>query len=156
MVSGLRKEIKQTKPFRLIEQEAYLNIVRTAEVLTSELAEILKRHSISPAQYNVLRILRGAGETALACREVSERMLTRDPDITRLLDRLETAGLVVRTRDPKDRRVLLPRITPRGLETLAALDAPIDEAHVRRLGPLGKKNLKALIDLLEKIRENPR
>src|SRR5215213_3217733 len=107
---SLREEIKQTRPFRSPEQEAFLNLQRTADVLMSRMGAVMQDHAgVSPTQYNVLRILRGAGDDGLPCRAVADRMVTRDPDITRLLDRLERDGLISRTRDTRDRRVVLAR-----------------------------------------------
>lgn len=153
MPGRLGKEIKMTRPFRSLEEEAYLNLLRTAEALRQGIAEVLRAHSLSPAQYNVLRILRGAGAGGLACREIGERMVTRDPDITRLLDRLEDRKLVTRARDPRDRRIIVTRITMAGLKTLRALDRPVARAHLDQLGHLGKRSLQAMIELLERARE---
>jgi DNA-binding MarR family transcriptional regulator len=118
MARPLQEEIRQQKPFVSLEQEAVLNVLRTADVLQQRLAAALKPFKLSHSQYNVLRILRGAGPKGLACREISERMITRDPDITRLLDRLEARGLLTRTRAQKDRRVVTARITSEGQRLL--------------------------------------
>src|SRR5918992_748846 len=125
MARRLRTEIHQTKPFASLEEEAFLNLQRTGDALLHGLEAALKPVGLSPSQYNVLRILRGAEAEGLACREVAERMVTRDPDITRLLDRLEARGLVIRARDREDRRVITVRITPEGLRLLQELDAPV-------------------------------
>jgi DNA-binding MarR family transcriptional regulator len=146
---------KATKPRRAspsLEQEAYLSIQRTADVLARAAEEAIKPSGLSGTQYNVLRILRGAGPDGLCCREVAERMLTHDPDITRLLDRLEGRGLVVRARASKDRRVITVRITPEGLRILAKLDRPIEQFHRRQLGHLGPRRLERLIALLNAAR----
>ena len=111
MSKGIQAEIKQTKPFKSLEEEASVALVRTADQLARRGAEMLKRHGLSPTQYNALRILRGAGEKGMACSEIGERMINHDPDITRLIDRLERRGLVVRSREQKDRRVITTRIT---------------------------------------------
>src|SRR2546421_705841 len=111
----LAKEIKKTKPFDSAEQEALLNLLRTADVLGREMAQVLAPADLSPTQYNMLRILRGAGE-ALACGEIGSRMITAAPDVTRLLDRLERRGLVNRCRGEKDRREVKVRITLAGLK----------------------------------------
>ena len=103
-------------------------------------------------QYNVLRILRGTPE-GLSCREVSDRMITRDPDVTRLLDRLEKRGLISRSREEKDRRTVMTRITPAGLATLERLDDVVQDAHRSQLGHLGEKRLKELSNLLTACRE---
>jgi DNA-binding MarR family transcriptional regulator len=117
------------------------------------IAAVLRPFKLSHSQYNVLRILRGAGAEGLACREIAARMITRDPDITRLLDRLERRGLVARTRDEKDRRVVMVRITPAGLRILMQLDEPIEEVDRRLLEHLGERRLRSLIQLLEATRE---
>ena len=152
MASRIISEIKQKKPLSGPELEVYLNIVRTADFLTYGVAELLKPHGLSPATYNVLRILRGAGEEGLTCGEIGERMLTRVPDVTRLLDRLEERNLLYRSRESQDRRVVRVRITPDGEELLASLDRPITQFHRRQLGHLGRERLALLIDLLEEAR----
>lgn len=153
MTGRLQKEIRQTRPFRCAEEEAFLNIVRTAEVLGRGAAELLKGVSLSPTQYNVLRILRGAGDAGHACRGIAERLVTHDPDITRLLDRLEERHLVNRTRDERDRRVVTTRITDEGLRLLAELDEPMTSMHVGQLSHLGPERLQSLIELLEAARD---
>lgn len=164
MAGKLKSEIQQTKPFKSVEQEVFLNIQRTAECLMTELAELFKPHGISPTQYNVLRILRGAGAGCCAgghadpsaagvpCREIADRMITRDPDMTRLLDRLEHGGLIVRERDKKDRRMISTRITDAGLELLRTLDQPVLDLHRKQLGHLGEQRLNELLELLEGVR----
>jgi DNA-binding MarR family transcriptional regulator len=152
MTSRLQKEIKKNKPFESAEQEAHLNLIRTAQVLQEPFDKLMKPHNLSGTQYNVLRILRGAGEP-LPCGQIGERMVTRDPDITRLLDRLEKRGLIVRERTAADRRVVLASITAEGLKLLKQLDQPIIDLHVSQLGHLGKEKLRTLIDLLEMARE---
>jgi DNA-binding MarR family transcriptional regulator len=147
------------------EQEAFLAVMRTADALMGDLAELLKPHGISPTQYNALRILRGAGAgccdgghadpaaKGIACREIGGRMITRDPDMTRLLDRLETRGLIARARDSADRRVVTSRITAQGLELLAGLDQPVLDLHRRQLGHLAPRKLAELTELLRDVRE---
>lgn len=153
MPRDLQSEIKQKKPFSLREEELFLNIVRTADLLSRRGAELFKEHDLSPNQYNVLRILRGAGAEGLACGEVGERMVTRDPDITRLLDRLEKRDLVKRAREKGDRRVVTARITPAGLDLLKRLDEPLARCHKAQLGHLDPKQQETLIHLLEAARE---
>ena len=153
MVGKLKEEIKQKKPFESLESELFLNLHRTTDALTRGMVEALKPVGISTTQYNVLRILRGAGEEKLACREISERMVTRDPDITRLLDRLEAAELVSRSRENLDRRVITARITDKGLRLLEELDERVLQLHKDQLGHLGRNRLKSLIELLEQARE---
>jgi DNA-binding MarR family transcriptional regulator len=145
----LRAEVQQQKPFASLEQEVFLNIQRTADLLDQGLEAVLKPFALTATQYNVLRILRGAGERGLACRELGERMLTHDPDVTRLLDRLERRGLIRRRREVQDRRVINTRITPDGLSLLSQLDQSVMELHRRQLGHLGEEQIRTLIDLLE-------
>jgi DNA-binding MarR family transcriptional regulator len=153
MSRRLREEIQQQKPFESLEQEAVLNVLHTADVLLQRITAVLKPFKLSHSQYNVLRILRGAGPEGLACREIGERMITRDPDITRLLDRLEARGLLTRTRDQKDRRVITARITEEGRRLLDALDQPIAEVDRQQLQHLGEQRLRTLIQLLELARD---
>jgi DNA-binding MarR family transcriptional regulator len=129
------------------EEAAFLDLARTADLLSRGLIQILKVEDLSPTQYNVLRILRGTPE-GLPCGEVAARMITRDPDITRLLDRLEKRELISRCRETKDRRMVMARITPDGLKVLARLDMPVEEAHRRQLGHLGEDRLRRLSELL--------
>ena len=150
--SRLGDEIRQTRPFRSLEQEAFLNLQRTAESLTYDLAKALEPYGLTHTQYNALRILRGAGEPGAACSEVAGRMVTRVPDVTRLLDRLETQGRITRARSDADRRVVRARITAAGLALLARLDEPVLELHRRQLGHLGDAELRSLIDALERVR----
>ena len=148
----LAREIKKVKPFDAPEQEAFLNLARTCDVLAGELAiNVFKPAGLTAAQYNALRILRGAGG-ALACGEIGDRMIAREPDMTRLIDRLETRGLVARSREADDRRVVSVRITPAGLKALEALDPQVLAAHRKQLGHMSKKELEQLIALLEKAR----
>lgn len=130
---------------------AFLDLQRTCDLLARGPAQILKNEDLSPTQYNVLRILRGSPD-GLPCGEIANRMITRDPDITRLLDRLEKRGLISRWRESKDRRVVLARITPNGLKLLTRLDQPVEEAHRKQLGHLGKDRLRALAELLAAAR----
>ena len=152
MAGRVRTQLRQTRPFRLLEEEAFVHIARTADALLQGVAETVKPAGLSPTQYHVLRILRGAGRDGLACRAIGKRMVNRDPDVTRLLDRLENRGLVVRTRDRGDRRVITTRITAAGLRVLVQLDGPMVEVHTRLLGHLGAVRLRSLIDLLELAR----
>lgn len=152
MATDLRTAIKQQKPFGSPEEEAALNIDRTAAVIGHAFAESLKAYDITPTQYNVLRILRGAPD-GLLCGEVGARMITRDPDITRLLDRLEKRSLIGRSRQEQDRRRVLARITDEGLALLKRLDEPVWEMHRRQLGHLGAARRRALAALLAAARE---
>jgi DNA-binding MarR family transcriptional regulator len=153
MSPTLRDEIKQTRPFASLEQEALLSIERTAAVLGHATAEALKPYGITPTQYNVLRILRGAGAQGLCRNEVRERLVSMVPDVTRLLDRLEEMELIARERGEADRRYVTTRITRAGLELLTQLDAPTAELHRRQLGHLGKEQLRVLVDLLAMVRK---
>jgi DNA-binding MarR family transcriptional regulator len=135
-----------------LEAEALLNVHRTAGLLDAGMAEVLKPSELSPAQYNVLRILRGAGKAGLACGEIGSRMVTRDPDITRLLDRLEKRGLIGRFRDTADRRIVTVRINGQGLLALKQLDAAVDRFTRNHFGKLGAQQLQALIEALELVR----
>lgn len=136
------------------EEALFVELVRTADRLSREPTQLLREHDLSPAPYNVLRILRGAPE-GLLCGEIAARMINREPDITRLVDRLEKRDLVHRGREDRDRRRVLVRITPAGLALLSRLDLPIQELHRRQLGHLTSKELKALGDLLAATRRNP-
>jgi DNA-binding MarR family transcriptional regulator len=133
------------------EELAFVDLLRTSDLLTRGVVQALKPADLSPTQYNVLRILRGSKE-GLPCGEIAKRMITRDPDITRLLDRLEKRGLISRSREPQDRRMVLTRITPEGLQLLAKLDEPVRELHRRQLGHLRGKSLRKLAVLLQAVR----
>ena len=133
------------------EEVAFLELCRTTDLLSRRLAALLKTEDLSANQYNVLRILRGSPD-GLPCGEIGNRMITRDPDITRLLDRLEKRELISRCRETKDRRMVMARITPRGMELLARMDQPVQEAHRTQLGHLGRTRLRALTDLLRVAR----
>ena len=153
MSSDLRHDLRQTKPFPSPETEAALSVLRTAALLGSAVAETLKPHGLTPTQYNVLRILRGAGSGGLCRYEVADRLLTPGPDVTRLLDRLEDAGLTSRSRDPEDRRHVRAQISDDGLDLLADLDGVLDALHREQVGHLGEDRLRALSDLLAAARE---
>ncbi len=154
VVSDLMSEISQTKPFASLEEEVFLNLQRTAYLLKIENDEILRAQDLSSAQYNVLRILRGAGDSGLTCSEISERMLTNDSDMTRLLDRLMQRKLINRTRDKHDKRAISSKITVAGLKILEKLDSPVAEGNLRLLGHLGRDLLEQLNALLVLARRN--
>ncbi len=141
------------RPLRHPEHEVYLNLLRTADALLREVELLLKPAGLSHTQYNVLRILRGAGQGGLACCEIGQRMLTRDPDITRLLDRLEVRGLVTRARQRDDRRVVKTRITAQGLRLLKGLDEPVTSLHRRQLRHMNAGRLRSLARLLQQARQ---
>ncbi|MGH7145074.1 MAG: MarR family winged helix-turn-helix transcriptional regulator [Planctomycetota bacterium] len=152
MSGQLQRELHQTKPFESPAHEMYLNIVRTAFVLQRGGNEPLKAAGISAEQYNVLRILRGAGAGGWSCQEIAERMVSFDPDLTRLIDRLLKRGWVVRERSSTDRRVVISKITAAGLAVLKQLEAPMRESLERLVGHLQQGEMRKLIDLLERVR----
>jgi DNA-binding MarR family transcriptional regulator len=133
------------------EETTSVDLFRTADLLSRAPAQLLKSEDLSPTQYNVLRILRGA-PSGLPCGEIAGRMITRDPDITRLLDRLAKRGLIGRRRESKDRRVVLTKITPEGLELLARIDEPMQQLHRQQLGHLGRNRMKTLAEILGAVR----
>ena len=133
-----------------LEARVFVSLVRTADTLARGVEALLKPYSLSVTQYNILRILRGAGEKGLACREVGGRLISRDPDITRLLDRMESRGLIVRAREAQDRRVVKTRITAEGLRLLDELDQPVHDLHRRQLRYLPAKQLRQLSNLLDR------
>ncbi len=153
MTKQLLDEIQQKKPFGSLEQEAFLNVVRTAAELTDSFERVLAPAGITSSQYNVLRILRGAGNAGLCRNEVRDRMLTRMPDMTRLLDRMEKSGLVARARGLADRRVVTTEITDKGIRLLDELESAVAQEHARRLGHMSSDQLSLLIDLLSEVRE---
>jgi len=150
--SALQREIGQTKPFRSASQEAVLGILRTADVVRRFLARVLEPYDVTPQQYNVLRILRGAGTAGLPTLTIGERMLEDSPGVTRLVDRLALKELVTRARSKEDRRQVLCRITPAGLDLLARIDGPVDAQDDTALGMLTVDEQKELIRLLDRIR----
>jgi DNA-binding MarR family transcriptional regulator len=148
-MSHSRKELWQRKGAAgSKEEDLFVNLARTVEALSRQTTELLKRFELTGAQYNTLRILRGAGESGLICSEISDRLITKDSDITRLLDRLETRGLVTRERNPNDRRHVITKITESGLELLAEIDEPMTDLHRRQLGHLGDNLIEQLNALL--------
>jgi DNA-binding MarR family transcriptional regulator len=155
MSNELQAEIKQSRPFGSAAQEAFLNLLRTAGILEHSLAEGLKSYGITLTQYNVLRILRGAGPEGLCRNDVRDRMITPVPDATRLLDRLEDAGYVERRREVADRRFVTARITPAGLELLDRMEEPLAVLHRQQLGHLSVHELRQLSKLLAKARAAP-
>lgn len=130
-----------------------LNVVRTSEVLQRAMVDFLKEFDLSPVQYNVLRILRGADAAGATCSQIGERLLTRDPDITRLLDRMEARGLIRRERGREDRRVVLTRISAEGTALVGRIDQPLRKFGKSKLGKFGPDALAALIAGLERVRE---
>lgn len=148
----LQGELKKKRSFDSPEQEATLNIARTADCFGLRFARLFREHGLTPSQYNVLRILRGEG-APLPILEIAERLIAAVPGITGLIDRLETMGLVIRERSTEDRRVVFVAITPRATELLANLDEPVDVMHRQLVGHLSRAELMQLIRLLEKARE---
>jgi DNA-binding MarR family transcriptional regulator len=146
-------EIEAKAP-RSLETQVFLNLIKTEEEKSEGVRALLKAQGLSAPQYNVLRILRGAGGDGLGCQQISERMVTRLPDITRLLDRLESAGLVSRERGLDDRRIVRTRITDQGRELLLSLDAPVAELHRSQFAGLSREELLEFDALLEKARRS--
>ena len=152
MPSRLQQEIKQTRPFRSAGQEASIGLLRTADELRRYFSTILEPSGITTQQYNVLRILRGAGPEGLPTLEIAARMIEQTPGITRLVDRLEAKGLVSRERCPEDRRQVTCRITRPGLTLLGKLDPVVDAADERITGAMSEPDLRRLIRALEELR----
>src|SRR4051812_22651893 len=152
--STLREELKQTRPFSSPAHEALVSILRTAAVVQRHLARVVEGSGVTIQQYNVLRILRGAGEHGLPTLAIRDRMIEEAAGITRLLDKLESAGYVNRERSTPDRRQVLCRITPVGLRLLAGLDLPVDQANDTAFAALDDSEKRALIDLLGTVRAN--
>ena len=151
-MSRLQEELKQRKPFRNLPEEAVLNVWRTGDFVGQRLQQLLKSHGVSQTPYNVLRILRGAGSEGLPSGEIAGRMLTRDPDITRLMDRLVRSGFARRVRLRQDRRVILAKITPKGSDLLDNLAQPVARLIDELMGHMKPSQLETLISLLEKAR----
>lgn len=151
-MTDLKTEIKQTKPFGSLQEEAHLSIIRTAAMLSHAFTEAIRSHGITGTQYNALRVLRGAGAGGLCRNEVRDRLVARVPDATRLLDRLERMGLIERERQGEDRRFVTTRITPAGLTLLAELDAPVADLHRRQLNDVAEEELRTAVRVLERIR----
>lgn len=153
MTTSLKREIKQKKPFASVQEEVVLALMRTADLLAAPMNEVLRTADLSLSQYNVLRILRGAGQAGLPCGEISSRMVRRDPDLTRLLDRLETRGLVRRARGTEDRRVVTATITEAAVALLDELDQPVEETLRRTLSGIPVARLKTLLEILGELRD---
>lgn len=148
MTPTLRDEIKQRKPFKSIHEEAALNIERTSSLIRADFEQVFKPHGITATQYNVLRILRGADDKGLCRNDVRDRLLNRMPDATRLLDRMEKAGLISRSREQEDRRLVATRLTKKGRQLVDDLDPVVARQHKTRLGHLSEKQLETLTALL--------
>ncbi len=154
MAQKLQVEIRQTRPFGSLEEEALLNIRRTADRIHRSIQHVMRPYGLTETQYNALRILRGAGEKGLRCSEVGERLVSHDPDITRLLNRLERQNLIHRRRDDADRRVVYSVISEAGSAMLRELDPVVENSASAMLGHMPPERLQALIDLLEEAREH--
>jgi DNA-binding MarR family transcriptional regulator len=150
--SQLQIELRQGRPFRSAAQECVLSLLRTASVIRRSLSRVVEAYGISVAQYNVLRILRGAGHDGLPTLAIRDRLIEEAPGITRLVDKLDAAGLVSRARVGTDRRQVVCCITPKGLELLEQLDPVVDRSDVAAVGGLSEEDLRALITLLEQVR----
>jgi DNA-binding MarR family transcriptional regulator len=151
--TGLKAEIEQAVAFASAEEEALLNLVRTADQLNRAMQRIIKPWGVTATQYNVLRILRGAGAGGVTCAEIGKRMLTQDPDITRLLRRLKALQLIRQHRDRRDRRVVRTVISETGLQLLGEMDPAMNRAPRELIGHLGENEIAELIRLLELARE---
>lgn len=156
MAKSLQDEIQQKKPFRSVYEEAELNMVRTSSIIADEMAQVFKPYGITGAQYNVLRILKGSEAEGLCRNAVRDRMLTRMSDMTRMLDRMEEAGLVKRERDEHDRRHVTTHITLAGKKILKDLEGVLAERQHEQLGHMSDKDLNTLIDLLTRARNKTR
>ena len=150
--SALQREIQQRVPFSSQQEEAILAIARTADVLRRRISKLIEPYGVTEQQYNVLRILRGAGCDGLPTLDIAERMIEQTPGITRMIDRLETKGLVSRERGCQDRRQVLCRISQTGLDLLAKLDEPLRQWGLTALGSLREEEMDALILTLARIR----
>ncbi len=139
-------------PRTVAQVHALIALVEAAAQLERDAADLLKTADLSAAQFNVLRILRGAGPEGATCGQVGDRLIRHDPDVTRLLDRLDRRGLIARGRDAADRRIVRTRITRKGLDLIARLDGPVDTLHERQFGHLSERQLSDLRDLVETLR----
>jgi MarR family transcriptional regulator, organic hydroperoxide resistance regulator len=135
-----------------VEDHTFISLLKTADTLMQDLEQLLKPRGLTGAQYNVLRILRGAEPEGLACSAIGEKMISHDPDVTRLLDRMEKRALISRQRQASDRRVVKTRITSEGLELLSRLDEPVSDLHKRQFRQVSQRRLREFRELLEKIR----
>ena len=149
----LQQELKQTRPFTSLHAEAFLNLLRTADQLHRRLHITLKPHGLTVTQYNALRILRGAGDHPLSCSEIGERLISQEPDITRLLDRMERNGWIKRERDQKDRRLVLSSITAEGREQVKKIESIVDHCVEQMLEHMKAPDLQQMIARLEQARQ---
>jgi DNA-binding MarR family transcriptional regulator len=149
---SLQEELKQSKPFASVEVEAYVSLMRTYAVLSQPVNDLFKSFGITQTIYNLMRIIRGGPEEGVPCSIISDRLVTRVPDVTRLVDRAVDAGLVERRRPDTDRRVVLLSLTPRGTQLLDEMQEPMLQAHHAQMKGLSKAELTALVDLLARLR----
>jgi DNA-binding MarR family transcriptional regulator len=152
-LTSLKQEIAQRQPFASVEEEALLNLMRTADAVQRAFHRSVKDWHVTSTQYNVLRILRGAHPEGLTCAAIGERMITAEPDITRLLSRLKTLKLIKQRRDRHDRRVVWTQISDSGLELLTSMDPEIEKLPVELLSHMNRAELKEFIRLLELARK---
>ncbi len=152
MSGKIAAEISQSKPFTSRGEEMFLNLARSYDYMLQGLSELFRTQNLSTTQYNVLRILRGAGAEGLTCTEAASRMISKDPDITRLFDRLEARGLIERTRSKADRRVVMAKISEEGMRVLGELDRPLLALHAEQVKQLSAEQIEELIGLLELLR----
>jgi len=134
-----------------LESRAFVALLIAADRLSQQAEQLMKQHSLTGTQYNVLRILRGAEPAGLPCKGISDRMISHDPDMTRLLDRMEKRGLITRVRQLDDRRVIKTRITVQGLDILKKLDAPVEELHRKQFRNIAVARLKSIAATLEEV-----
>lgn len=152
MATPLHVELQQTRPWDLLEEEVHVSIARTAALLERAVAQTLKPHGLTPTQYNVLRILRGAGAAGLCRNEVGARLVTPVPDVTRLLDRMADMKLIARQRSDEDRRLVRTHLTAKGLDLVNALDDVLLPSHQQRLAHISRERLVALVETLAEVR----
>jgi DNA-binding MarR family transcriptional regulator len=151
----MRQRPRTARVLLPLQDQAFIALQKTADALGQQTEHLLKANGLTSAQYNVLRILRGAEPEGLACSDIGERMISHDPDMTRLLDRMEKHGLITRQRQTDDRRVIKTRITFKGLDSLRRLDQPIRDLHRRQFSHISAARLRGLTALLEEIRRSP-
>jgi DNA-binding MarR family transcriptional regulator len=153
--STLHEELGESQPFQVPEQEAYLNLVRTHALLSDEVAELFKQHHLSQPLYNVLKVVARVGSAGMPSQSIAQYMVARDPDITRLVDRLQKDGSLERERDERDRRIVRVRVTQLGLDAIEKLDPLIWKLHQQQLGHLNQEQIELLNQLLVSARLKP-
>jgi DNA-binding MarR family transcriptional regulator len=148
MTPKLQDEIKQNKPFASVQEELWLNLSRTASALGHSVEQHLRPYGLSPTQYNVLRILRGAGPDGLCQADIGDRLVAQVPDVPRILDRMEKAGWVKRERGTEDRRVVMASLTERGAAVVGELDGPLVQMMAGMFEGMTQEDMQRLNDLL--------